>query len=174
MPTSATQLLTPITLLCLCAATRLLAIDSAEKRAELPQAQLAKSKVFEGQILPLAEVVKEETAAADDDALKVSRVLKTDDGKVFSLVKDAASRKFFMDERLLRRPMKITAVQIPATQILVVIKAQSVIAGKLHDIDYWCEPCQLGYTEPGICKCCGSPVELRELPVEPQPSTPSR
>ena len=53
-------------------------------------------------------------------------------------------------------------------QMLVAKEARSIINGKLHDVDYWCEKCQLAATEPGICKCCGSPVELRELPVETQ------
>ena len=154
-------------------------IDAKKAKPAKAEAQPAaknaplKSQVFEGQVLPLTEIVKKQSAAADEDALKVSRVLKTDDGKVFTLVKDDASRKFFLDDRLLRRPMKFTAVQVPGTQILVLTQAQSILKGKLHDVDYWCEKCQLSATEPGLCKCCGKLVELRELPVEPKPSIPS-
>lgn len=136
------------------------------KKAELPQAEAAKPLVFAGKVLPLGEVVKTQSASADEDGLKVGRVLEANGGKIYSLVKDEVSRKLFMDDRLLGRPMQITAVQIPGTQMLVVKKVQSVVKGKLHDVDYWCEKCQLAASEPGVCKCCGSPVELRELPVE--------
>lgn len=145
------------------------------KKAESSKAESAnktesakpKPQAFEGVVAPLAAVLKGQSTKADDDALNVSRVLKTQDGKIYTLVKDDASRKFFMDDRLLRRPMKITAVVIPESQMLIVVNAQSVVEGKLYDIDYWCEKCQLSATEPGACKCCGAQVELRELPVEP-------
>lgn len=148
-------------------ATMLLsAADIRDARKPEPPHEADKPQIFEGHVLPLADVVKNQSAKADEDGLKVARVLKTNSGKIFSLVKDEASRKFFMDERLLSRPMRITAVQIPGTQMLVIKQAQSIVNGKLHDVDYWCEKCQLAYTEPGICKCCGSPTELRELSVE--------
>jgi hypothetical protein len=38
--------------------------------------------------------------------------------------------------------------------------------GKVYDVDYWCDPCQLAATEPGPCKCCGGPIALRELPAK--------
>jgi predicted RNA-binding protein with PUA domain len=41
-----------------------------------------------------------------------------------------------------------------------------VKAGKVFDVDYWCENCQLAATEPGKCKCCGADVVLRELPAK--------
>ncbi len=130
-------------------------------------AKPAVTRTFEGQVRPLAEIVKDHSVAPDEDALLVGRVFETKDGKVFSLVKDAASRKLFLDDRLLGRPLQITATQIPGTQMLVVRQVQSIKNGLLHDVDYWCEQCQLSATEPGNCRCCGNPVELRELPVLP-------
>jgi hypothetical protein len=155
----------------LLAGGRLVAIGAEEGRAS--KGEPIGSRVYEGQVLSLAEVVKTQSPDADEDALAISRVLRTKDGKIYSLVKDDASRKLFLDDRLLRRPLRITARHIAGSQLLVVVQVQSVVKGELHDIDYWCERCQLAATEPGICKCCGNTLELRELPVEPQPSTPS-
>jgi hypothetical protein len=154
-----------------------LLLSSAEgaekKRAAPPREEAANARSFEGAVLPLAEIVKTQSATADEDALKLSRVLKAKDGKIYSLVKDDASRKLFMDDRLLRRPLRITALPVPGSQLLVVVQVQSFKDGKLHDVDYWCEMCQLAAAEPGKCKCCGNTLELRELPAEPQPHAPS-
>lgn len=168
---AATPCVAPLCILVMSVAIGLFAADGAEK-TKRPKAEAPPSQVFEGQVLPLAEVIKTHSADADEDALALSRVLVTKDGKIYSLVKDDASRKLFMDDLLLRRPMKITARQIAGSQLLAVVQVQSVVKGELHDVDYWCERCQLAATEPGICKCCGNTLELRELPVEPQPSIP--
>lgn len=144
------------------------ALMAAAEPAGAPR-EVAAGQVFEGLVLPLSDVVKPRSPGADEDGLKIARVLKAGDGKTYSLVKDHAARKFFLDDELLRRPMRLTAEVIPGTQMLVVKRTQSLIDGKLHDVDYWCEKCQLPATEPGLCKCCGEPVVLRELPVVPGP-----
>jgi hypothetical protein len=150
-------------------------VSDAETIPVVPAAKAATeaADVFKGEVLPLDDVVKEHKGALDRDAAKASLVIKCEDGKVYSLIKDDGSRKFFLDKRLLRRPMQLTAVKLPGSQLLLVKRVQSVVNGKLHDVDYWCETCQLSYSEPGICKCCGQETELRELPVEPTKAAPA-
>jgi hypothetical protein len=121
-------------------------------------------QVFEGKVLPLAKALEKLGEKPDPDTAGVALV--TADGTVFPLVKDADARLFFLDPKLHDRPVRLAAKVVRGTQILKVEKVQTVKAGKVYDVDYWCENCQLSYTEPGKCKCCGSDTVLRELPAK--------
>jgi hypothetical protein len=58
---------------------------------------------------------------------------------------------------------------VTGTQILKVEKVQTVVNGKVHDVDYWCENCQFSNPQPGPCRCCGGETSFRELPAKQQP-----
>jgi len=73
---------------------------------------------------------------------------------------------FFKDAKLLNRPMRLTAKQIPNSQLLQVINVHSIVNGKLHDVYYWCDICTIKGFEAGPCDCCGAPYEFREVPVK--------
>jgi hypothetical protein len=143
-----------IVLACLAAAAPLLA-------GEAPP---AKATVFAGKVLPLAEVVEGAGGRLDADA-GPALVLSGDDGKVYSLVKDAGSRLFFKDKALLRRPMRLTGRLLPGSQILRVTAVHSVVKGQVCDVYYWCDVCSIRRGEKNICECCGGPMVLREEPV---------
>jgi hypothetical protein len=134
--------------------------------AEGDKPALPAAKTFTGKVLPLADIVKERGEKVDEDAAKASRVIACEDGKTYSLVKDEASRLFFKDDRMLSRTVQVTAVEIPGTQLLVIKKVQTLVDGKLQDVDYWCAKCELTYTEPGECVCCGQQTVLRERPAD--------
>lgn len=123
-----------------------------------------KPVAFDGKVQPLAAVLKKLDVKADADTDGLALV--TADGEVLTLVKDDASRKLFLDPALHDRPVKLTAVKLPGTQMLKVEKVQTVKDGKLFDVDYWCDQCVLAATQPGKCMCCGSDVVLRELPAK--------
>ena len=57
------------------------------------------------------------------------------------------------------------AVRAPGTKNLQVVLVQTVKGGKVYDVDYWCEVCQISGNRPGPCVCCGDDVELRERPA---------
>ena len=46
------------------------------------------------------------------------------------------------------------------------IKVYSAKHGKLHDVRYFCEICNVTSFVPGLCPCCRAEMELRETPVE--------
>lgn len=123
-----------------------------------------KATTIDGKVQPLAAALKELGAKPDADTDGVALV--TDKGDVFTLVKDDASRKLFLDSTLHNRAVKLTAVKLPGTQVLKVEKVQTVKDGKVFDVDYWCDQCQLAATQPGKCICCGSDVVLRETPAK--------
>jgi hypothetical protein len=121
---------------------------------------------FTGKVVPLAELLVKRDAKLDADAEPYWMALQTDDGKILPLVKDAGSRMFFKDAKLLKRPMRLTGKLIPGSQLLQVINVHSVVNGKLHDVYYWCDICTIKGYEAGKCDCCGAPMEFREVPVK--------
>src|SRR5262245_34172098 len=121
---------------------------------------------FKGKVVPLAALLTKQGAKLDADAEPYWLALQTDDGKIMPLVKDAGSRMFFKDAKLLNRPMRLTAKQVPNSQLLQVINVHSIVNGKLHDVYYWCDICTIKGFEAGPCDCCGAPYEFREVPVK--------
>jgi len=131
-----------------------------------------KAVAFEGKVQPLAAALKKLGAKPDADTDGVALV--TAGGDVFTLVKDDASRKLFLDPALHDRDVRLTAVKLPGTQTLQVQKVQTVKDGKAFDVDYWCDQCQLAAPQPGKCICCGSQVVLRELPAKTAETKPAK
>ena len=121
---------------------------------------------FTGKVIPLADLLAKRDAKLDADAEPYWLALQTDDGKILPLVKDAGSRMFFKDAKLLKRPMRLTGKLIPGTQLLQVINVHSIVNGKLHEVYYWCDICTIKGYEAGKCDCCGAPMEFREVPVK--------
>ncbi len=121
---------------------------------------------FKGKVVPLGKLLDKQGAKLDADAEPHWYALVTDDGKVLPLVKDAGSRMFFKDAKLLNRPMRITGKIVPGTPFLQVINVHSYLNGKLHEVYYWCDICTIRAYEAGPCGCCGAPLEFREVPVK--------
>lgn len=131
-----------------------------------------KATTFDGKVQPLAVALKKLGAKPDADTDGLTLV--TAGGEVFTLVKDDASRKLFLDPNLHDRDVRLTAVKLPGTQTLQVQKVQTVKDGKAFDVDYWCDQCQLAATQPGKCVCCGGDVVLRELPAKVEQTKPAK
>jgi hypothetical protein len=125
-----------------------------------------KNAHFTGKVVPLDKLLKGTDFKLDADAVPHFLVLQSDDGKVYSLLKDAGSRMFFLDAKLLDRPMRLTARPIPNTQMLQVINVHSLVKGKLHEVYYWCDICTIRAYQGGICDCCGEPMHFREVAVK--------
>lgn len=139
----------------------------ADTASSAPKAPTA--SVYVGNVIPLSEVLAKRKIPHDsENASALALVLE--DGTIYPLVKNAGSRLFFLDKRLLNRPMQITGSLVPNAQLLNVESVLSVKEGVLHDVYYWCEKCQLRFTHAGICSCCGMETELWEEPIK----TPTR
>ncbi len=92
--------------------------------------------------------------------------LKTADGKIYPLLPTDTAAAVWMDERFRQRELQITARAFPNTSYIEVIKLQSWLNGKLHDLYYYCDICAITAFKPGPCECCQEPVEFRETPAE--------
>src|SRR5262245_20742767 len=126
----------------------------------------AKPQFFEGQVVPLAEIVTRIGFKLDDDVAPHWLAMVTRDGKTYPLIKDDGSRMFFRDATLLKRPMRLTGRLLADTHLLQVVEVHSFLKGELHEVYYWCEVCSIKRFEKKICECCGGPMELRETPAK--------
>lgn len=67
----------------------------------------------------------------------------------------------FTDSRVRQRELQVTA-QLNDKQLLEIIQVQSIRDGKLYDIYYFCEICNIRTYAPGLCPCCRNELEFRE------------
>jgi len=91
--------------------------------------------------------------------------LKTSDGKIHPLLPTESAAAVWMDERFRQRELQITARSFPGTDHVEVIKIQSWLNAKLHDLYYYCDICAITAFKPGLCECCQEPIEFREIPA---------
>lgn len=92
--------------------------------------------------------------------------LKTSDGKFYPFLPTDSAAAIWMDERFRRRELQVTVRIFPQTQFIEVIKLQSRLSGKLHDLYYFCDVCMISSHKPGPCECCQEPVQFRETLAE--------
>lgn len=92
--------------------------------------------------------------------------LKTSVGKIHPFLPTDTAAAIWMDERFRQRELQVTARSFPGTDFIEVIKFQSWLNGKLHDLYYFCDVCYITASKPGPCECCQEPVEFRETPAE--------
>ena len=126
-----------------------------------------KMQLFNGKVVALGPYLDKLGARMDRDAAAAWYALIGDDGKVYPLVKDDGSRMFFKDDRLLNRPMRLTARLVGDTGFLQVFQVHSYLGGQLHDVYYWCDVCSIKRFEKKDCDCCGAPMDFKEERVKP-------
>jgi hypothetical protein len=71
----------------------------------------------------------------------------------------------YLDDRFRTRELQVTARAFPELSLIEVIKLQSWRDGRLYDLDYYCEVCNISTHKPGPCDCCQDPVQFRETPA---------
>ncbi len=134
--------------------------------ARQQHATATRIETWTGRVTPLAELLKKSGLELDPEASPHWLALVTDDGKLYPLVKDAASRPFYRDSRLLHRPVRIQGRFVPGSQLLQVLQLHSLKEGKPHEVFYWCDVCSIKrFSLDKVCECCGGPMELRETPA---------
>ena len=86
------------------------------------------------------------------------------DAKVYNFAMAEPSAAIFSDGRVRQRLLQVTA-QLNRKNDLEIIRVQSIREGKLYDIYYFCELCNIRAYAPGLCPCCRNELEFRETPV---------
>src|SRR5262245_7284780 len=90
-------------------------------------------------------------------------LLHSKDGNSYSFVADDALTAMFTDHRVRQRELQITAWQRQKGE-LELVAVQSLKNGKLYDIYYYCEICNITAYAPGPCPCCRRELEFKETP----------
>ena len=91
--------------------------------------------------------------------------LQSPDGRLHWFTPNDLLAPVFDDIRI-RRQEVVLKVRPRADGTADLIKVHSVKHGKLHDVRYFCEVCNVTSFVPGLCSCCRAEMELKETPVE--------
>ena len=91
---------------------------------------------------------------------------RTKDGSYYTLLRTKWSEALFADERVREKELLVKGRVFTKTQILELVGAlRSVHDGKVHDLYYYCDICDIYTIAPGICECCQDPTVLVEKPL---------
>jgi len=133
-----------------------------------PQAASAESPARplgagEGAVVELrGHVVCLNEAAAAGESRRFA--LDTAGGERYAFRPGDALSAMFADERVRERELSVRARKTAADE-LETMKVYSVRNGKLYDLDYFCDECNIVAYAPGLCPCCRRPMALRETPL---------
>jgi hypothetical protein len=119
--------------------------------------------IIRGRITCIEESGRRSDALVSCDGPASRYGIVNKDAKLFKFDNTDPSTKVFTDARVRARDLQITA-RLNAREQLELIKLQSVREGKLYDIYYFCEVCNIRAYSPGPCPCCRNELEFRETP----------
>ncbi|HLG15767.1 MAG TPA: hypothetical protein VJH03_14870 [Blastocatellia bacterium] len=91
--------------------------------------------------------------------------LSMSSGVVYSCSPADAMTAMFSDPRIRERELQVTA-RANASNELEIIKIRAVRDGKLYDVFYFCDVCNITAYAPGPCACCRREYELKEVPAQ--------
>lgn len=134
-------------------------------QASQPPGPLASAdalQVFAGKVVLLGTPEGRSGTKSDDGSV----ALVADDGTVYPLVEDDASRMFHLYDQLRNRPVRLSGRLVPGTKNLRVEFVRTITDGAVCDVDFWCEICQISHLHPSSCVCCGDDTVLRERPAQ--------
>lgn len=88
----------------------------------------------------------------------------SDDGARYRFVDSDSKTVMFRDQRVREKLLFMTAWLREENKIEI-IKVYSIREGRLYDIHYFCEVCNITAYGGGPCWCCQDEFELREIPT---------
>ena len=86
------------------------------------------------------------------------------DGKSYTFNPSDPMVGMFSDTRVRGRDLQITASPRSDSQ-LEILRVQSLRNGRLYDLYYFCDICNITAYSPGPCPCCRRDLELKEVPA---------
>ncbi len=91
---------------------------------------------------------------------------RTDQGRLYFFLEQDPRAEIFHDARVRARRLRISGWARPPGNRIEIIKLQSVRDGKLYDLYYRCETCNITTLVGGTCPCCQAELEFRETPAK--------
>jgi len=119
--------------------------------------------VLQGRVVCIDGSGREKSAFDECNGPDSHFLLKARDGKAYGFLQGDSEAAIFTDTRVRQRDLQITGRLHPNNKIEIV-KVQSIRDGKLYDIYYFCELCNIKAYAPGLCPCCRNELEFRETP----------
>ena len=123
-----------------------------------------KPVVLRGRIVNLAEVLQTQVKLEAERG--TIYCLKTAEGKLHPILPTDTAAAIYDDERFRQRELQVTARTFPEIPFLEVIRLQSIKWGRVFDLYYFCNVCNIVTHKPGPCECCQDPVVFTEEPVK--------
>jgi hypothetical protein len=120
--------------------------------------------VLRGHVICLDATGKRLDALLGGNGPGVRYALSDNGGKLHDFSSIDASAAIFTDQRVRQRELQVTA-QSTVKHQLEIIRVQSIREGKLYDLYYFCELCNIRAYAPGLCPCCRNEMEFRETPA---------
>ncbi len=90
--------------------------------------------------------------------------IRTTSGQVFVFLPNDLAVALYADPRLRARELQVTALRHEGDR-LESIRVRLIRDGRLYDIAYVCDVCQITSSVPGPCPCCQKELALEETPV---------
>lgn len=125
-----------------------------------------KPVVLRGRVVNLAEVMQQQYQATLLPERAVLYCLKTADNKFYPFLPTDMAAAIYDDERFRQRELQVTARSFTDFPFIEVIKLQSIKWGRVFDLYYFCNVCNISTHKPGPCECCQDPVVFTEEPVK--------
>lgn len=151
------QFLVPLLL----ALLHLMPLSSLGATRQTREPETSSLSVVRGRIVCLDSKGRGDVVGCTDSANNFG--LMSADGKRYKFLSTDSSTAMFTDSRVRQRELQITA-KLLAGNNLEIVTVQSVRDGKLYDIYYFCELCNVRAYAPGPCPCCRNEMEFRETP----------
>lgn len=127
------------------------------------------SEVVRGHVVCLTEELqREQQIVPDCDKRGHVYSLRTSAGQILTFLPTDTAAAVYDDVRIRERELLVTARPIAGTSFIEVIKLQSVRNGKVYDLFYYCDVCNISTHKPGPCVCCQEPVVFHEEPADEQ------
>jgi hypothetical protein len=120
--------------------------------------------IVKGYVACLDESGQRRNADQVCDQPSVNYQLLASDGKRFQFSPDDLIVPIFTESRVRRMELQIQAL-LHEKNLLELEKVQAVKEGKLYDIYYFCEVCNITAYGPGPCPCCYEPFHFIEKPA---------
>lgn len=82
--------------------------------------------------------------------------------RLYPFLPTDSAAAIFLDERFRERELSVAARVFQPASFIEVITIQSWRDGKLYNLGYYCEVCNIWTHKPGACDCCQDPVQFKE------------
>jgi hypothetical protein len=136
-------------------------VSAAQQNKKITPAQV----VVQGRVAYLDESGRRMEGDLNGNRALLNYELLAGNGKRYKFSPDDLIVPIFTESRVRKMELQITAL-LHENDLLELIKVLAVKEGKLYDIYYFCDLCNITAYGPGPCPCCFEPLVFIEKPAK--------